>query len=524
MDKINRWVASEECDGFGFPRWDGILPGGWPKEKYDAIYKQILDFARQEEIYRLVYHHPDRELQVLAETRGDFRFEFIELEDGKKYYMTEDGMHFTKLKEQTKISYYHQGEIVSNWVENIEYLAKTLLPENYGEPREDDRDSSNSIPVYFDLCPQDNGEMGFSIFLISDIWFPRVYGWWYEEEPIYDNTELAALNTPRLNRVIQQTKKLILELGGNWSLVNTPYNMAVECEVTENGINLEPNSKPRNYWCVWNTYGNISVSEWNPEWIAEFPTDRFKKNQDIWPLVKTILEVGYEEGIFQAFTRESDLQHFIQDVDSGRIRVPSLETIQRRGDITLTYSSEPNDFEVKYTPNYLKRISGETYLGYYDSSGLIRYDYVHQLGRICQQLHENRGFDDSVFRYYAPADGYSIEFSDPCGSEIYLGVRLPSDIWFPWVKGCLEEKTWATIGKSSRLNYVCRKEKHGLIYCKKEFDNRELANINTPRLNRFIAAIAKKTTEMGGKWSVCEEEGSLNHNRMMTPMGIILDL
>jgi hypothetical protein len=529
MNKINYWVVSDDTD-CPICLWQGKISRGRTEKEFLATLDQIYDFAREEELYRLVHKTGfDDPIQTLPYGLHDF--DWVKQDDGI-IGITKDGIKLRDCEDQVKISYYsnesgHEGEIVTDWVGKFINFQMKLRPDQFGEDP-DPLYGWTIRPVVIDRhwYKEELQEEYYEINLYTDIWFPRVIGWMDAEEPFYGNSELAALNTPRLNRFLQRTKELILSLGGTWELAKvsekenvynpvTPYlgniNIAPECEITEDGINLELKIKSRNHWCVWNTGGHSSQSI--PFWRAKFSGHMFKSCQDFWPLIKTILEVGQREEVLRVFADEADFHQFIDDIESGILPIPSFENIQEKKLIDTYRKEIGSDI-----PNYLYNIVADTRICYYDIHGEIVERHQDKLGETLRQLYD--GNDNRNFKEFANANENIICIYDPwlvhgMGRSDYepsFRIKLPSDIWFPQVSGDLERKSWA------RRNPHFR----DIIY-KKGFDNRELANLHTPRLNRFLAAIVEKVVEMGGEWTINEDTFD-EYYKMMTSTGIRIDV
>jgi hypothetical protein len=535
MNKINYWIASDDTYS-PICLWRGKIANGRANEEFLATVDQIYDFAREEELYRLIHKvGSDNQIKTLPYTFYDL--DWVRQEDGILCSMTKDGMKWYGCEQQAKISYYsndigHEGEIVTDWVGMFVSFQRKLRPEldliydvPYGT-------LIQPVVIEYQRYGEELQEEWYEIILCTDIWFPRVIGWMDAEEPFYDNSELAALNTPRLNRFLQRTKELILSLGGTWELAKvsekenvhnsvTPYlgniNIAPECEITEDGINLELKIKSRNHWCIWNTGGHSM--EGLPFWEARFSGNMFKSCQDFWPLVKTILEVGQSEEILRIFADEADFYQFINDIESGILPIPSFEDIQKKKlvdtymkelGVSIPNYSNPKSFgglewqQTNATSNfeliYLHNIVADTRICYYDVDGEIVERYHDKLAETLLQLYD--GDDSRHFKEFANPNENIIRIDDTwlahrigqSGYKPSFRIMIPSDIWFPHVSGDLERKSWA------RRNPHFR----DIIY-RKGFDNRELANLHTPRLNRFLAAIAEKVVEMGGEWSINED-------------------
>jgi hypothetical protein len=83
---------------------------------------------------------------------------------------------------------------------------------------------------------------------------------------------------------------------------------------------------------------------------------------------------------------------------------------------------------------------------------------------------------------------------------VQLRIYLHSDIWFPWINGAL----------------------HPLCDYKRKFDNRLLAELNAPKLNVFLSAVADAAMEAGGSFSLDRDETNVRPE-YVTDHGIVLD-
>jgi hypothetical protein len=82
-------------------------------------------------------------------------------------------------------------------------------------------------------------------------------------------------------------------------------------------------------------------------------------------------------------------------------------------------------------------------------------------------------------RYTGVREGVPVDSSaHPLRVAVYLGIH--SDIWFPWVFGSA----------------------HPDADHRRMFDNRELANRHTPRLNAFLGEVAAAARRIGGSFAV----------------------
>jgi hypothetical protein len=133
----------------------------------------------------------------------------------------------------------------------------------------------------------------------------------------------------------------------------------------------------------------------------------------------------------------------------------------------------------------------------------------------------------AVLRSLAPAPGAIKRFSEPFppvritgprlhyegeppalpawdpDESIEIRVAVHSDIWMPYVFGSL----------------------HPLANPELRFDNRELANIHTPRLNAFLRDVAVAIERAGGDWQLDREPDDTNRDalRWLDDRGVRLD-
>jgi hypothetical protein len=586
MKNTNRWVVDREYSIIGkFPHWQGKILRDENEKELEKTTKKIYALAYEEKLYRVIKKGKNGDDPEVLHGVTGFDFHAVKRTDGSYDSVDKNGLSwFYDCEQQCEISYYNlDGQITTEWVGNFFGFHVNLRPEKYieldrGNPS---RMCPDSLPIKIEQS-YDNGYELYRIHLCSDIWFPKVVGWLDSEEQFYDNSELAALNSPRLNRFLQITKELILSLGGEWELVGTkpvsideydendvyegyyPYggnprmiiptktvcidgvqkevypplskyigieNISPECQLSENGISLEIKVKPRNHWCMLaEKHGEDDI----PMWVASFPAGRFETRQDIWPFIKTILEVGQQEEIFQIFEQETEFRKFIHDIDIGTLHVPNLESFCH-GALESFYYYEsyyhygviPDIAEelaiVDKLPEYTRNIqSMTTKISYYEKDGRLMDTYVKErdLGKFLYNYHLGTLGDyqsDYRQRFLSPYCG-GLDFYEYLGPELssgrcYLNIELKSDIWFPVVKGSLEKKVgiWHVFGSDESAYY------------EGGFDNRELANRHTPRLNRFLSAIAAKFTEMGGEWSIGEHVDP-KYREQMTLTGIKLDV
>lgn len=153
-------------------------------------------------------------------------------------------------------------------------------------------------------------------------------------------------------------------------------------------------------------------------------------------------------------------------------------------------------------------------VAYYDSNGLRVEADVDDLGELLANLRpadapeaEPAGL---MVRRLPPLEilGAKVDYRNPQGSvwtytpgRIRVAFRIFSDIWFPWVRGFLEQR----------------------VDVHRFYDNRPLAQCHAPRLNRFLALVSETTRACGGTWEI-DEEDSRVMSWMLAETGIRLDV
>lgn len=140
------------------------------------------------------------------------------------------------------------------------------------------------------------------------------------------------------------------------------------------------------------------------------------------------------------------------------------------------------------------RFGSATVLAYYEWDGSIVEEPVSDVGGLLARLRPNDVDDsDVLMATVAPVTirGTLVDRGDPGRSEWFavpdhpfVTFSLHSDIWFPWVRGLLEEDDGP-----------------------RWHDNRELAARHTPRLNQFLDAVRDATERLGGSLRLDEPPG-----------------
>ena len=146
-------------------------------------------------------------------------------------------------------------------------------------------------------------------------------------------------------------------------------------------------------------------------------------------------------------------------------------------------------------------------VSYYDEEDNIIENKVNNLGKLLHTLRIRESEDRIKYghgREPLSIQGEPIEIRNKeMVEDIRISFILYTDIWLPWVIGSFDDLK------------LDKETGHRILY-----DNRELANRHTPRLNRFLAEARELTLSMGGTW---ELEQVNTPNPMVTETGINLD-
>lgn len=286
----------------------------------------------------------------------------------------------------------------------------------------------------------------------------------------------------------------------------------------------------RNYWVVSDEY-------YCAEWILEFPKGAMLDPWELWSFWKQVMQLGKEEEIYQIRKARDPAfgDEYVGIAEEAYIaRVEQMLQEQRE-------------------THFLKDVAYWDVVGrlcHYDLEGNI---VESEIGRdLADLLHQLR--PDVDFASYLNEDyqgrtgppplrvrGYEAwernredwlhrtdeEFEEVRFQTASFHIALPSDIWFPYVWGCLEDVD--RIQRDEDGN-PCRDEQFNEVNqprwddVSQWFDNRELALQHTPRFNRFLKRVRQLGLEHDGTWKV-ERVGSLEESRgLWNEDGIVLDL
>jgi hypothetical protein len=130
---------------------------------------------------------------------------------------------------------------------------------------------------------------------------------------------------------------------------------------------------------------------------------------------------------------------------------------------------------------------------------------VGDVGALLRELRPNDLEAAGMFmRSAAPVTvrGSSVGIDDD--QEVLIQVRLDTDLWFPRVMGMLE----AVPEDEPKPDF---------------YDNHELAERHTPRLNAFLNELRHSATALGGRWEMIEVDGvGVNYAEQWDESGIHL--
>jgi hypothetical protein len=161
-------------------------------------------------------------------------------------------------------------------------------------------------------------------------------------------------------------------------------------------------------------------------------------------------------------------------------------------------------------------------IAFYDENADIVEQYIDDLEPLLMRLRPDKADKHYIVRHYMhpyPAVGDSYQCmlltllrygqrkrfrtykSQPPGRRAYIGFRLQSDIWFGKVWGFMED----------RDNYDVW------------YDNLDLAERHTPRLNQFLQAIHDVFQEIEGQRDMDTSESLILYRPLISETGITLD-
>jgi hypothetical protein len=266
-------------------------------------------------------------------------------------------------------------------------------------------------------------------------------------------------------------------------------------------------------------------------WHIKFPNEAVLSNPDILiNFAEAFLEICYKTYIFQL---DAVLKPpFYHNVNNGRYIESMWATFKETGTVSF--------FEFSDAPCYYpgrQTLFAPTRLCYYESEKLVGADIqdtgelsfdelgnlyqlqnkvveadIQDIGALLKQL---RPDDKEEYGHYMwhmlplVVSGHRvvpdrIDVGNKWGISPTLTIKTYSDIWFPFVVDPTERRR---VGSVVEL-----------------FDNRELANCHTPRLNQFLGETYQLAKKYGADWEI--ETGYIHdkYKPMITKTSILLDL
>jgi hypothetical protein len=297
----------------------------------------------------------------------------------------------------------------------------------------------------------------------------------------------------------------------------------------------------RNHWVVMNEYDFA-------RWEIEFPKGAMLDPRELWDYWKQVIQIGHEEAVFSI--THMRMSKPTPDNEYGYVDI-SWESYVTRVEQLLAANDPVPLF------GDIRRCDAAARLSHYDLSGnVVESNIGRNLSELLCALRpdaaERRGadgfqrFEDYLGFWRCPnpidfrgksARKWTREDIPSLSSEefyehgyelqaAYISICLPTDIWFPRVYGYMEDIERDEIFQEHEDgSYSLIKPGPYDFY--QWFDNRELALVHTPRLNRFLQRVRQWTVECGGSWSIdraacCDE--LLISDLLWNEDGIILDL
>ncbi|MEX3788803.1 hypothetical protein [Paraburkholderia sp. BR14374] len=151
-------------------------------------------------------------------------------------------------------------------------------------------------------------------------------------------------------------------------------------------------------------------------------------------------------------------------------------------------------------------------IAYFDMLGRLTSSYVADLGALLKTLRPADVPVAAGLTASCPAlaiHGPRISFAYPEQSiwdlkadQVKIRFQIHSDVWFPWVRGFLDDS----------------------FDLERWRDNRALAQFHTGRLNRFLSFVCESTCRIGGSWDLDHDASKKSLNFMLEPKGILLDV
>jgi hypothetical protein len=231
QDNKNFWTTEKDA----VASWKITLPYPNAKNKIQALlrlYQQISELGEEYEVYSVKRKDNDFHLPATSSYSNEIELCFMETGILKSFGVGNNLFVDLDFVSYSKLGYYDlHGHMQEKYIKDI----GSLLIDNQSHLQKNHLNYVRHIPpiniwegdIYYSESHLDT--LNIYIDLETDIWFPWVMGVSEDKNsnikssvnhPIlgnaYDNRELARCHTPRLNRFLATTAKLILDFGGEW--------------------------------------------------------------------------------------------------------------------------------------------------------------------------------------------------------------------------------------------------------------------------------------------------------------------
>ncbi len=241
------------------------------------------------------------------------------------------------------------------------------------------------------------------------------------------------------------------------------------------------------------------------EWEAVFsPPSTMGDLQSLLRFAKGLLEAGEQEAVYQIIETRRPLD-FTKSPDWGYAQF--LDKMLVETEILPLF-----DLGLGVAENYNGVLRTPARLCYYNLEDELIEAEVENVGLLLESLRPDDADWGSIFMegvgpvtlLSRPVSLKEIAEVTKQPRSVQIKISLRTDIWFPQVLGILEGDQPLSPNSS------------------KWYDNRELANCHSPRLNRFLFKVHELTSELGGKWRLNPAEGMAEHYTSMVGEDSIL--
>ena len=246
-----------------------------------------------------------------------------------------------------------------------------------------------------------------------------------------------------------------------------------------------------NHWVAW----KWSLASWEGNVPPGITATK------LFELHRAVLAAGEEERVWQVLETESPLAY---RAAPGYSYADYLEDLYRRDGklraLPLCTFAHRTQQGIVRTP---------ARVAYFGIGGEIEEADVENLGLLLRRLRPECPPEVAhAYTYSVAPVGVAGSLPPYQGGYGFLtyGIELLTDIWFPRVRGWMEEEgeEWWTPPESDGL-----------------YDNSALAARHTPRLNRFLMKVRELVLANGGSWSLGQAENRC-YQKMYDELGIHL--